>query len=98
MDNVLNNSRFSMVSNSSIRFSNMTELMSSGIELMIAGMAIVFLFLTMLVCAINLMSFIVQRFFPEAPTTAVHVSTGGVDKQVIAAITAAVHQYRSQHK
>jgi oxaloacetate decarboxylase (Na+ extruding) subunit gamma len=76
----------------------MTELMSNGIELMIAGMTIVFLFLVMLVGAINLMSFLVQRFFPEQPTTAIHVTTGGVDKQIVAAITAAVHQYRSKHK
>jgi oxaloacetate decarboxylase gamma subunit len=74
----------------------MTELMSSGIELMIAGMAIVFLFLVMLVYAINLMSFLVQRFFPELPKLPVHVSTGGVDKNVVAAITAAVHQYRNK--
>ena len=61
----------------------MTELMSSGIELMFAGMTIVFLFLTMLVGAINLMSSLVQRFFPEQPTPSVHVTTGGVDKSVI---------------
>lgn len=65
---------------------------------MFAGMTIVFLFLTMLVGAINLMSFLVQRFFPETPITAIHVPTGGVDKNVIAAITAAVHQYRNKHK
>jgi len=76
----------------------MTELISNGIELMIAGMTIVFLFLVMLVGAINLMSFLVQRFFPEQPATAIHVTTGGVDKQIVAAITAAVHQYRSKHK
>jgi len=76
----------------------MTELMSNGIELMFAGMTIVFLFLIMLVGAISFMSFLVQRFFPEVPTTAVHVTTGGVDKNIIAAITAAVHQYRSKHK
>lgn len=76
----------------------MTGIMSDGIELMFAGMTIVFLFLIMLVGAINLMSFLVQRFFPELPTTTVHVTTGGVDKNVIAAITAAVHQYRSKHK
>ncbi len=76
----------------------MTELMSNGIELMFAGMTIVFLFLTMLVASINLMSFLVQRFFPEVPATSIHVTTGGVDKSVIAAITAAVHQYRNKHK
>jgi len=41
----------------------MTELMSSGLELLVAGMGIVFLFLTMLVVAINLMSAMVLRFF-----------------------------------
>ena len=76
----------------------MTELMSSGIELMFAGMTIVFLFLIMLVGAINFMSFLVQRFFPEQPATTVHVTTGGVDKNIIAAITASVHQYRNKHK
>jgi oxaloacetate decarboxylase gamma subunit len=43
---------------------DMTEMMSNGVELMFAGMGIVFLFLTMLVGAINLMSSLVQRFFP----------------------------------
>lgn len=79
----------------------MAELMSSGVELMFVGMGIVFLFLTMLVVAINLMSSLVQRFFPEvsATTAVAPAMTGtGVDKVMIAAITAAVHQYRSKHK
>jgi oxaloacetate decarboxylase gamma subunit len=76
----------------------MTGLMSDGIELMFAGMSIVFLFLIMLVGAINFMSFLVQRFFPESLVTTIHVTKGGVDKNVIAAITAAVHQYRNKHK
>jgi oxaloacetate decarboxylase gamma subunit len=78
----------------------MTELMSSGVELMFAGMGIVFLFLTMLVVAINIMSSLVQRFFPDAPiqvTTATAVSSG-IDKSIIAAIAAAVHQHRNKHK
>jgi len=78
----------------------MTELMASGVELMFVGMGIVFLFLTMLVIVINLMSSLVQRFFPEAPASAVNVPAAaiGTDKRTIAAITAAVHQYRSKHK
>jgi oxaloacetate decarboxylase (Na+ extruding) subunit gamma len=77
----------------------MTELMSSGAELMFAGMGIVFLFLTMLVVAINIMSSMVQRFFPDAPILVVSVPvSGGIDKSIIAAITAAVHQHRSKHK
>ena len=78
----------------------MTELMSKGIELMLAGMGIVFLFLTMLVLAINLMSSLIQRFFPEAPNLVGTVTTtsNGIDKNIVAAITAAVHQHRSKHK
>lgn len=77
----------------------MTELMSSGIELMFAGMGIVFLFLAMLVVAINIMSSLVQRFFPDAPPRMIAASvSSGIDKSIIAAITAAVHQHRSKHK
>lgn len=78
----------------------MTELMGSGIELMLAGMGIVFLFLTMLVGAITIMSRFVERYFPEEPVTTISVpvvQNNTVDKSYIAAITAAVHQYRNSH-
>jgi len=56
--------------------------------------------LIMLVVAINVMSALVRRYFPDAPTTAAaaSVNAGGIDKTVVAAITAAVHHYRSRHK
>jgi len=73
----------------------MTELMRSGVELMIVGMGIVYLFLALLVVAINTMSTLVQRFFPEEPKSA-KVVTIETDKATVAAITAAVHQYRSK--
>jgi oxaloacetate decarboxylase gamma subunit len=76
----------------------MTEQMASGIELMFAGMGIVFLFLTMLVVAINIMSALVLRFFPEIPVSkTIPGITTDIDKSVVAAITAAVHQYRKKH-
>jgi len=77
----------------------MAELMSSGIELMFAGMGIVFLFLTMLVFAINTMSSLIQRYFPEAPPTPVNTpitSNNVPDKATVAAIATAVHQYRQK--
>ncbi len=75
--------------------SDMTEMMSNGVELMFAGMGIVFLFLTMLVGAINLMSSLVQRFFPDMPVMGIMPAVpSGIDKTIIAAISAAVHQYR----
>jgi oxaloacetate decarboxylase (Na+ extruding) subunit gamma len=77
----------------------MAEMMSNGVELMFAGMGIVFLFLTMLVYAVNIMSTIVQRFFPDVPASGMSASLAtGIDKSVIAAITAAVHQHRRLHK
>jgi oxaloacetate decarboxylase gamma subunit len=76
----------------------MTEQMTSGFELMFAGMGIVFLFLTLLVVLINIMSTLVQRYFPEIPTSKIVPGiTADIDKSVIAAITAAVHQYRKKH-
>jgi oxaloacetate decarboxylase (Na+ extruding) subunit gamma len=74
----------------------MTEQISSGVELMFAGMGIVFIFLTMLVIAINLMSAVVQRYFPDPSPKFSGVSVG-IDKSTVAAITAAVHQYRNKH-
>lgn len=80
----------------------MAELMASGVELMLVGMGIVYLFLAMLVLAINAMSAVVQRFFPEPQTPPATLTTtttgGGVDKSTVAVIAAAVHQYRSQQK
>jgi oxaloacetate decarboxylase gamma subunit len=78
----------------------MTELMSGGVELMFVGMSIVFLFLAMLVVAINIMSSLVRRFFPDTPAMMALATpkSGGIDKRTVAAITAAVHQYRKKHR
>ena len=76
----------------------MNEMMSAGIELMLVGMGIVFLFLGMLVIAINAMSALIQRHFPEAPQELLSSPPATADDSVIAAIAAAVHQYRSKHK
>lgn len=71
----------------------MNELLSSGIELMLIGMGIVFTFLAMLVVVINSMASVVQRFFPETPV----LSQNGEDPRIIAAISAAIHEYRKKH-
>ncbi len=79
----------------------MNEMMGSGVELMLIGMGIVFAFLTMLVVLVNIMSLMIQRFFPEAPITAIapaSAQTGHTDASIIAVISAAVHQYRNKHK
>jgi oxaloacetate decarboxylase (Na+ extruding) subunit gamma len=78
----------------------MSELISSGVELMLVGMGIVYLFLTMLVIAINMISAIVRRLFPELPAKTFTLNPGnsGTDKLTVAAVSAAVHQYRNKRK
>lgn len=78
----------------------MNEMLSAGIELMITGMGIVFAFLAMLIVAVNLMSSVIQRYFP-VQQVAKPVSpdfTTTTDSSIIAAITAAVTQYRNKHQ
>lgn len=77
----------------------MTEVLDAGLELMIIGMGIVFLFLMTLILTANAMSKLIQRFYPETETTTANttaVSTGATDAKVIAAITVAVQRYRAE--
>ncbi len=83
------------------------NLLQQGMELMIFGMGTVFVFLLVLIAATTLMSFIVQRFFPEAVISALPKASGSIepssdshsqDEQLLAVISAAVHKYRSRHK
>jgi oxaloacetate decarboxylase (Na+ extruding) subunit gamma len=76
----------------------MTEQLRFGVELMFVGMGIVYVFLVMLVIAINVMTALVQRFFPEAPPSSSPLLKTSLDKSVVAAITAAIHQHRSKYK
>ncbi len=65
---------------------------------MLTGMGIVYLFLALLVVAIKLMTVLVTRYFPEVPAEFTLPTSKTTVPLVIAAITAAVHQYRSQPK
>jgi oxaloacetate decarboxylase gamma subunit len=79
----------------------MNEMMNSGVELMLIGMGIVFAFLALLIVMVNIMTAVIQRFFPEDPVldiSSVSASTSHTDTGIIAAISAAVHQYRSKYK
>ncbi len=68
------------------------DLLAQGIELMLVGMGTVFVFLTALVLATSLMSsLVVRRQPPEAPTSP---ATGGPSEEEVAAIAAAINQYR----
>lgn len=76
----------------------MDNLMSEGLSLMVFGMGFVFVFLTLLVFATGFMSKMIAKVVPEAPPqpakpAAPAAAPAGGD-ELIAVMTAAVHQYR----
>ncbi len=74
--------------------------MSSGFELMLVGMAIVFVFLAALVLAVTLLRVVVDRFFPAQVIVKPEMSSpsNGNESATIAAISAAVSQYRKKYQ
>jgi sodium pump decarboxylases, gamma subunit len=70
----------------------------SGVELMMVGMGIVFLFLAMLVFAVHILSKLIERYIVPSvivpSSKSVTADHGTLDSALVAAITAAVHQYR----
>jgi oxaloacetate decarboxylase (Na+ extruding) subunit gamma len=70
----------------------MSDIMERGIDLVIYGMGTVFVFLSILILVILVMSSLVKRF--EA--TALPVSE--IDPRILAAIKSAVHRYRDNHR
>lgn len=75
-----------------------SELMATGLQLMLLGMGIVFGFLVLLVVMLKLMSRLAARF-PDAPApTPAPVSAapepGATDATLIAVVSAAVTRYR----
>ena len=72
-----------------------TNLVIEGFKFMGLGMGTVFSFLIVMIGAMNLMSAIVHRFFPEPQASAdAPVTTQEDNKKVIAAITAAISHHR----
>ena len=78
--------------------------MSQAIDLMVAGMGFVFVFLIILVFATLIMSKLVLRFGPAEPVAPVKTArakpsaSSSVDPDTTEAIKKAIAQYRSRHK
>jgi oxaloacetate decarboxylase gamma subunit len=68
-----------------------TDLLEQGLELMVAGMGTVFVFLTCLVFATTGMSALVARFQPE------ETAFEGVTADEVAAISAAIAEHRRRY-
>ena len=70
----------------------MSELLSSGIQLMLVGMGTVFTFLTILVFATMAMSAVIRRISPVSVESA---DPRNLDEE-IAAIGVALHRHRNK--
>lgn len=80
------------------------ELLQDGLALMALGMGVVFVFLTILVISVTLMSALIGRYQPspvvvgKAKKTQPSAVATGQDDEVMAVISAAVHRYRSTRR
>ncbi|NOH82026.1 oxaloacetate decarboxylase subunit gamma [Vibrio sp. RE86] len=78
---------------------NIGSLLVDAATLMLTGMVVVFIFLTILVYLVRLMSKLVPEEVPEPIATPNQnnkvQSPSAVSPNVVAAISAAVHQYRA---
>ena len=74
------------------------SLIDQGLELMLYGMGMVFVFLALLIVVTILMSAMVQRFGPVEKTEPVARSgmAASSDNTLIAVISAAIHKHRSK--
>ncbi|HFD13557.1 MAG TPA: sodium pump decarboxylase subunit gamma [Crenotrichaceae bacterium] len=78
----------------------MNNLLSTGLELMLVGMGVVFAFLVLLVLTIKLVAKLLDKFAPEqvtlTPVDKQPVTTSNAS-EITAAISVAVHKYRNNH-
>ncbi len=82
------------------------NLITEGLKFMVLGMATVFLFLLLLIWILKIQAKLVQKFFPQKSATiggaAAAASSNATksgqndDAEVIAAITAAITDYRKK--
>lgn len=80
----------------------LSDMLVSGLELMVLGMGMVFVFLLLLIVIMQAMSQLSARFnaqVSQVPASAPRsVSGGKTDQRVVAAIATAVRMYRSARK
>ena len=81
----------------------MSELMSDAINLMIVGMGFVFTFLVVLVVLTSIMSKMIAKYLPAPEPVVAKASksknqNASTDAQLLAVLSAAVAEYRSDQK
>ncbi|WP_416305838.1 OadG family transporter subunit [Neptunicella sp. SCSIO 80796] len=77
---------------------DIATLLNEAALLMVVGMVVVFLFLVLLIGAVNLIAAICAKFpdtdIPSTPTRTPVASNKAVSANIVAAISAAIHQHR----
>lgn len=72
-----------------------TNLVIEGFKFMGLGMATVLIFLIIMIVCMNIMSYIVHKFFPEPQASLdTEVNTTQDNKKIIAAISAAISHHK----
>ena len=71
-----------------------TNLVLEGFKFMGLGMGTVILFLVIMIVCMNIMSYVVRKFFPEPQASLEPAVDTQKDKKIIAAITAAISHHR----
>lgn len=78
----------------------MQEQLLDAATLLLVGMSVVFVFLTLLIGAVNTIAWVNRLLPEETPAQSAFVpanKAGQVAPQTVAAIAAAIHQHRSKH-
>ena len=73
-----------------------TNLIIEGVKFMFLGMGTVFVFLVVMIACMNIMSSIINRYFPEPQLSEDTITSNSQanNKKIIAAITAAIKYHR----
>jgi oxaloacetate decarboxylase gamma subunit len=75
--------------------STLDPLVTEGVQLMLVGMGTVFVFLTMLVFAVRVMSAMILKYAPQAQSDMSKTSPSAVPAAHVAAVAAALKKHRS---
>ncbi|WP_294966890.1 OadG family transporter subunit [Sulfurimonas sp.] len=71
-----------------------TNLIVEGFKFMGLGMGTVILFLVIMIVCMNIMSYVVHKFFPEPQVSLEPAVNTAQNKKIVAAITAAISHHR----
>jgi len=73
-----------------------TNLIIEGVKFMFLGMGTVFVFLVVMIACMNIMSSIINKYFPEPQSNADDTTSNAQanNKRIVAAITAAITHHR----